>query len=172
MVFFVSSFLHIGLEGNRALISSGISILTFPDGRPYTPEALPNEPNCSSSHQLPTQEPLRRTRVDMQLTEISVPTDTTPCLSLSSPAASLDARQPVGTGSALIRRSIGPKRRRVRWLSAKQQPLSTVHTSPTAAASSSATSVNSFGSTSRCHRLPRLYARTLNCKRTSLARNQ
>src|SRR5215469_1692253 len=46
---------------------------------PYTPEDLPNEPNCSSLHQLPTQEPLRRTRVDMQLTEISVPTDTTPC---------------------------------------------------------------------------------------------
>ena len=90
----------------------------LPDGHRYTPEALPNEPNCSSSHQLPTQEPLRRTRVDMQLTEISVPTDTTPCLSLFSPAASLDARQPVGNGSAQSRQSIVPKRRRVRWLSA------------------------------------------------------
>src|SRR5215472_10382241 len=123
MVFFLSSFLHVGLEGNRRPHLVRDFHFDLPDSHRYTPEALPNEPNCSSSHQLPTQEPLRRTRVDVQLTEISVPTDTAPCLSLFSPAASLDARQPVGTGSAQIRRSIVPKRRRVRWLSASNSQL-------------------------------------------------
>jgi len=41
MVFFLASFLHIGLEGNRALISSGISILTFPDGPLIHPKTFP-----------------------------------------------------------------------------------------------------------------------------------
>src|SRR5215469_6852176 len=135
MVFFLSSFLHVGLEGNRRPHLVRDFHFDLPDGHRYTPEALPNEPNCSSSHQLPTQDPLRRTRVDVQLTEISVPTDTAPCLSLFSPAASLDARQPVGTGSAQIRRSIVPKG----VASGGSRPAtasSTVHASPTARPSS------------------------------------
>ena len=91
----------------------------------------------------------------------------------------LAARQPAGTGSAQIRCSIAPNRRRVRWLSASnsQESRACLTSRPPVLTRRCWRLVNDqlsmrVGSTSRRQRFPRLSASTLSGSLTSCARNR